>query len=198
MRNGIIKAALLFTLLASIISCVKDDDTQLPPYKPLVFLEDFEEAQDGTILNIDGFTNFAETGTILWKEEMFDRNGYAEFKADATDVNPCTTWLITPAINLGNTKRTLSFQSAQHHLDQEGSSLEVFIATNYNGSNVANATWVPLKATLPTIYNDWYKFIYSGEVDLSAYSGTVHIAFKVKVNNGSSGTAYFLDNIKVY
>lgn len=198
MRKGIIKAALLFTLLVSIISCVKDDDTQLPPYKPLVFLEDFGEAQDGTILNIDGFTNFAETGTILWKEEMYDRNGYAEFKADATDVNPCITWLITPTINLGNAKRTLSFQSAQHHLAQEGSSLEVFIATNYDGSNAANAIWMPLKATLPTIYNDWYKFIYSGEVDLSAYSGTVHIAFKAKVNNGSSGTAYFLDNIKVY
>lgn len=197
MRKGIINISLLATLLG-LTSCVKDDDTQLPPYKPLLFLEDFEEAKDGTLLDIDGFTNFAETGTLFWKEEMFDRNGYAEFKADATDTNACTTWLITPPINLGNTKRTLSFQSAQHHLAQEGSSFEVLISTNYNKTDVTSATWTPLIATLPTIYNDWYKFIYSGEINLSTYSGKVYIAFKAKENNGSSGTGYFIDNIKVY
>lgn len=197
MKNSI-KIALLAAIAMTVTSCVKDDDTALAPFTPLVYLEDFEEAKDGTQLDIAGFTNFAETGTLLWKEEMFDRNGYAEFKADATDVNPCTTWLITPAINLSNTNRTLNFQSAQHHLAQEGSSLEVFIATNYDGSNVANATWVPLKATLPTIYNDWYKFIGSGAIDLSEYSGSIHIAFKATIDNGSYGTGYFIDNIKVY
>lgn len=197
MRKGIINISLLAVLLG-LASCVKDDDTQLPPYKPLLFLEDFEEAKDGTILDITGFTNFAETGTLLWKEEMFDRNGYAEFKADAKETTAFVTWLVTPAINLGNTKRTLSFQSAQHHLAQEGNSFEVFISTNYNGTDVTSATWIPLKANFPSIYTDWYKFINSGEIDLSSYSGNVHIAFKAKVNNGSSGTGYFLDNIKVY
>jgi hypothetical protein len=186
------------SIFASATSCVKDDDTQLPPFTSLVYLEDFEDVQDGTELNIPGFTNFAETGTILWTEEVFDGNGYTEFVANGINTEPAVTWLITPAIDLGIATRMLSFQSAQHHLAQEGNMLEVYIATDYNGTDVTSATWMPLKATFPSIYTDWYKFIYSGEIDLSGYSGQVHIAFKATMADASSGAAYFVDNIKVY
>lgn len=197
MKNPI-KIALLTAVISAMTSCVKDDDTALAPFTPLAYLEDFEEVQDNTELNIPGFTNFAETGNLLWQEQVFDKNGYTEFVANSTTTNPVSTWLITPAITLGNAKRTLSFQSAQHHLAQQGNNMEVFIATNYNGTDVTTATWIPLKAITPTIYNDWYKFISSGAIDLSGYSATVHIGFKVTMNNGSSGAAYFIDNIKVY
>ncbi|RWW99760.1 choice-of-anchor J domain-containing protein [Flavobacterium cerinum] len=197
MKNSI-KITLLAAIVMTLTSCVKDDDTALAPFTPLVYLEDFEEAQDGTQLDIPGFTNFSETGSLYWKEEVFDKNGYTEFVANAATTDAVTTWLITPAITLGNEKRTLSFQSAQHHLAQQGAKLEVFISTNYNSTDVATATWIPLKAITPTLYNDWYKFIYSGAIDLSGHSGTVHLALKATIENGSSGTGYFIDNIKVY
>ena len=197
MKNSI-KITLLAAITMTAASCVKDDDTALAPFTPLVYLEDFEEAQDGTQLDITGFTNFAETGSLYWKEEVFDKNGYTEFVANAVITDAITAWLVTPAITLPDAKRTLSFQSAQHHLAQQGAKLEVFIATNYNGSDVTTATWLPLKAILPTVYNDWYKFIYSGAIDLSGYSGSVHIAFKTTIDNSTSGTGYFIDNIKVY
>lgn len=197
MKNSI-KIALLAAIAMTVTSCVKDDDTALAPFTPLVYLEDFEEAQDGTQLDIQGFTNFSETGNLYWKEEVFDKNGYTEFVANPATTDAVTSWLITPPIALGDTKRTLSFQSAQHHLAQQGNKLEVFISSNYDGTDVTSTTWIPLKATLPTVYNDWYKFIGSGAIDLSEYSGSVHIAFKVTIDNGSSGTGYFIDNIKVY
>lgn len=197
MKNSI-KITLLAAIAMTVTSCVKDDDTALAPFTPLVYLEDFEEAKDGTQLDIAGFTNFAETGNLYWKEEVFDKNGYTEFVANSATTDAVTAWLITPPITLGDKKRTLSFQSAQHHLAQQGNKLEVFISDNYNGTDVASATWIPLKAILPTVYNDWYKFIYSGAIDLSAYSDSVHIAFKVTIDNGASGTGYFIDNIKVY
>lgn len=197
MKNSI-KITLFAAITMTVTSCVKDDDTALAPFAPLVYLEDFEEAKDGTQLDIAGFTNFAETGSLYWKEEVFDKNGYTEFVANAATTNAVTSWLITPPITLSDKKRTLSFQSAQHHLAQQGNKLEVFISSNYNGTDVASATWLPLKAILPTVYNDWYKFIGSGAIDLSVYSGNVHIAFKVTIDNGSSGTGYFIDNIKVY
>lgn len=197
MKNSI-KIILLAFIAITATSCVKDDDTALAPFTPLVYLEDFEEAKDGTQLDIPGFTDFAETGSLYWKEEVFDKNGYTEFLANAATTNPIIVWLITPPIALGDKKRTLSFQAAQHHLAQQGANLEVFISSNYNDTSVTSATWVPLKAILPTIYNDWYKFIGSGTIDLSGYSGSVHIAFKATIDNGSSGTGYFIDNIKVY
>ena len=128
MRKPVYPALTLLSLL--MISCVREDDTKLPPYTPLVYLEDFETAEDNTPLDIPGFINQSETGSILWTEQVYDRNGYAEL-LNETDTE-VVSWLITPPIDLGNQKRTLHFQSAQHHLPQEGSKLEVFIATNFS------------------------------------------------------------------
>jgi len=171
-----------------------DDDTSLPPYTPLVYLEDFQDAEDGTILDTEGFTNSAEIGATLWSEQLFDRNGYAEFISDADGTS--AAWLITPAIDLGSTKRTLHFQSAQHHLPQEGRKLEVFIAADYNGQDINSANWVQLQAITPSIYTEWYKFISSGEISLEGYSGTVHVAFKA--THATAGGSYAIDNIKIY
>ncbi|PZR24506.1 MAG: hypothetical protein DI539_00595 [Flavobacterium psychrophilum] len=182
---------LLFTTLI-ITSC--DDETSLPPYTALVYLQDFETAEDNTVLNIDGFTNVVETGTTLWTEQVFDRNGYTEF-LNETD-GSSAAWLITPAIDLGGTKRTFHFQSAQHHLPQTGSTLEVFISTDYDGSDISAATWIPLQAKTTNFYTDWYKFISSGEISLEDYSGIVHIAFKA--THTTEGSGYQLDNVKVY
>jgi|GEM_PF-2494329 len=183
---------IVLIIIAIPISC--DDDTPLPPFAALVYLQDFESAEDNTILNIDGFTNRAETGTTLWTEQKFDGNGYAEFLNDSETAS--AAWLVTPSINLGNTARILHFQSAQHHLPKDGSTLEVFIATDYNGNDISTAHWVQLEAKTPTLYTDWYKFISSGEISLAGYSGTVHVAFKATHTTKESG--YYLDNVKVY
>jgi hypothetical protein len=186
------KKLILLLLAFTVWSC--DDDTSLPPYTPLVYLEDFEDAEDGTILNTEGFTNAAETGTTLWTKQLFANNGYAEMVSDADGTS--SAWLITPAIDLGSTKRTFHFQSAQHHLPQTGSSLEVFISTDYDNSDISSATWIPLQAITPTIYTEWYKFISSGEISLEGYSGIVHIAFKA--THTTTGSSYAVDNVKVY
>lgn len=186
------KKFILLFLVVTVWSC--DDDTSFPPYTPLIYLEDFEDAEDETILDTEGFTNAAETGTTVWHEQLFDRNGYAEFLSVTDGIS--AAWLVTPAIDLGSTKRTLHFQSAQHHLPQTGSSLEVFISTDYEESDIESATWIPLQAITPTIYTEWYKFISSGEISLGDYSGIVHIAFKA--TNATTGSSYAVDNIKVY
>lgn len=185
---------IIYLLFIGLITIGCDDTTSLPPYTPLIYLEDFEDVQDNTVLDIDGFTNTVETGTALWTEQLFDDNGYAEFlnETDGTSA----AWLITPAIDLGSTKRRFHFQSAQHHMPQEGSMLEVFISTDYDGTDISTANWIPLQAKTPTIYTGWYTFISSGEISLSGYSGMVHFAFKA--TQATAGSGYYLDNIKIY
>lgn len=183
---------LLVLLMLFMASC--DSDTSLPPYTPLVYLEDFEDTEDNTILNISGFTNYAEMGSSLWTEQLFDGNGYTEFLGDSGTAS--VGWLITPPIDLGITQRKLYFLSAQHHLPQEGSKLEVFIATDYNGTDINSANWIQLQAITPTIYTEWYRFISSGEISLADYSGIVHIAFRATYT--TSGSGYYIDNVKVY
>lgn len=171
----------------------------VPPF----FQQDFQEAIDGTNLNITGWYNIATEGTKLWKEEVYQGNGYAEFSAFSSGSATNTCWLISPAINLSSyTTKQLEFEVAQHHLDVDSpnNSLEVLISTDFDGINVSTATWTPLQANLPVKATSWYVFLKSS-INISNISGTnVHVAFKFK-GSGTDTTldgAFQVDNFKVF
>ncbi|HMQ43462.1 MAG TPA: choice-of-anchor J domain-containing protein, partial [Mariniflexile sp.] len=109
-------------------------------------------------------------------------------------------WLISPGINMNaQTNEYLNFKSAQHHLDSPNNKLEVFVSTNFNGSNVLAATWVPITASLASQSNAWYEFVDSGLINLSSYTGTLYVAFKV-TGSGTDTTldgAYQIDDFKI-
>lgn len=203
MKNNI--KSILFTALTAglFAGCVNDDDFAIPPFNEVAYSENFEEATDGTVLDILGWTNFNQSGSKKWTEERFplsNGNGYAEFSAfntgDATNI----AWLVSPSINLEGSQKQVSFDAAQHHLDSSNNTLEVLVSTDFNGTDVAAATWTPLDATVPTQENDWYDFINSGVIDLSDYSGNVYIAFRV-TGSGTDTTldgAYQIDNLKLF
>ncbi len=152
--------------------------------------EDFQTATNSTDLDITGWTNFSEVGTWKWREKTFSGNGYAEFSAFGSGSSN-TAWLISPEINLDVAEnKGVAFDVAQHHLDVDSpnNSLQVLISTDYDGTNVLAATWTPLQANIPTKDVDWYLFLKSN-INLSAYSGKAHIAFKFK----GSGTDLTLD-----
>ena len=94
----------------------------------------------------------------------------------------------------------LQFQASQSFVSSSANSLEVLIATNYTGNNLATANWEPVNANLPTTSSPYFEFIKSGEIDLSAYKGNINIAFKVKgsgTNNALDGS-YQVDAIRIY
>jgi hypothetical protein len=167
------------------------------------YTENFQAAIDNTNLNLPGWTNFAESGTKLWREEVFSGNGYAEFSSFGTGNALNVGWLVSPAINLdATTNEFMTFRTAQHHLDVDSpdNSLTVYVSTNFDGTNVLAATWTPVTVTLPTKDTAWYEFVSSGVVDLSSYSGNVHIAFKFK-GSGTNLTldgAFQVDDLKVF
>lgn len=190
----------------SLAGCVQEDDFDLPPTIYPFFRAEFDDATNNTNANYEGWTNFAEEGSWLWREKTFTENGvtngYLEFSAFNSGAASNKVWLITPSINLDeNPNEVLSFNVAQHHLDVDApeNSLQVLISTDYDGTNVLAATWEPLDATLPTMATSWYEFINS-EINLSSYTGNVHIAFKF-IGSGTNTMydgAFQLDNVYVY
>lgn len=166
----------------------------------VVFEEDFELAATNSNFDFVGWTNFSEVGTSKWREKNNDGNGYAEFSA-FNSFNPSNiAWLVTPGIALdGHSHVLLNFKTAQHHLASPNNTLEVMVSTDYDGSNVLGATWIAIEAALPTQNTTWYEFVDSGLIDLSAYSGTLHVAFKVT----GAGTianltgTYQLDDLRI-
>jgi len=201
MKNNL-KTLLFAALLAlSATGCSGDDEQKLPYYAPLIVSEDFEVGADESLLVTEGWTNYAVTGTAKWKIQRYSDNGYAEFNPYQSGNAVNVGLLISPAVTLeaGNSNKLL-FQSAQSYVTSAANKLEVLISTDFDGTNVAAATWTPLQATLPAIGSVNFAFVKSGLIDLSAYSGTVHIGFKVTGSGTDAALdgAYQIDNVIIY
>ena len=162
------------------------------------FSQNFESEPDGPDVNIAGWLNVAEAGSVKWHTEAYGGNTYTEFSpyqsGDASNIG----WLITPPIDMdSHTNEVLTFETAQHHYDD--ARLEVFISNNFDGTEagIANATWVDAGATIAGDSDNWYSFISSGNIDLSSYTGQIYVAFKFTGNDSNASGGFFVDNFMV-
>ncbi|MCX7551100.1 DUF5689 domain-containing protein [Xanthomarina sp. F2636L] len=210
--NGSIKAVLNKTYDGSslIVAINKTEDvdfngTRCTPLDISDFTvlvdEDFETAVNNTDFDFPGWTNFVEDGSRVWREKEYSGNGYIEFSTYGSGDDVNIAWAVTPGIDMSTIggNAFFNFQAAQHHLDSPDNTLEIFVSTDFDGSDVLGATWEPVSAVLPTQSNSWYEMVDSGLIDISAYSGTVYVAFKV-TGSGTDETldgAYQIDNYKV-
>ena len=201
MKTQILKNTLFVAILALLTTgCVSDDDTSLPNYTPVLFGESFEtNAVDNTELVISGWNNYAEVGTAKWRFQYYSSNNYAEFTSYQSGQAVNIGWLISPAINLdGHANARLLFQVSQSYVTSAANSLEVLISTDYDGTNVTAATWTPLPASIPGTSAEYFLF-QTSDIDLSAYSGNIHLAFKVKGSgtNTALDGGYQIDNVRI-
>lgn len=147
-----------------------------------IFEERFDSAIDGTNLDLPGWLNVSEAGSRVWREEVYQGNGYAEFNPFGSGNVSNIAWLITPGLDLdAYSDEALSFQTAHAYPDAGHDPLAVYISTDFDGvpANIGAATWTLLDfSTSYEIDSDsWNSFKNSGNIDISTYSGTGYIAF---------------------
>lgn len=162
--------------------------------------QNFDSGTDNSNLNFPNWTNFAEQGNELWTEQVFSGNGYAEFSGFLTNDAVNVGWLISPSVDMSaHSQVFVNFQLAQHHLESDENTLEVFVSTDFDGTNVTTATWNPIPVAIPNQSSSWYAFQDAGLVDLSSYSGTLYVGFKY-VGSGTNEAldgAYMIDDFKI-
>ena len=167
------------------------------------FAEDFQTVKNNVNFTLPGWSNIVEKASKLWKSMVYGGNGYAEFNTTSTTAAENIAWLVSPKINMtGYKNAVLSFRSAQHDLKMDSplNALEVYVSTNFDGSNITKANWKKLEAKFPSLSTPTRAFISSGAIDLSAYSGNIHIAFKY-IGSGKDKTlngAFMVDDIKIF
>ena len=167
------------------------------------FTENFETVENNTNINLAGWTNIVQAGSLYWQGSVYSGNGCAEYAISGTKVASNVGWLISPKVDLDIfTGEVLSFRSAQHHVDVDSplNALEIFISNNFDGINVAAANWIPLKAKLPTQATPWYQFVGSGGIELSSFVGKVNIGFRY-TGSGKTVTldgAFQIDDVQIY
>lgn len=193
-------------------SCTKDNDYDVQSFQSMLFADNFSVIPDtivpapdpGTSLIKKGYTLFNEAGIVSWYEEEHSHDAYAKFTGyggQASNIG----WMITPSINMDqHDGEKLLFQVAQAYIYTTSAAatntLDVMISSDFDGdpTHVLNATWKPLNYNKP-IYDYDHRFVYvNSNIDLSSYTGNIHIAFKVIGGSGAglSGT-YQIDNIRV-
>ncbi len=201
------KKIALYSLIAvgvlSFTGCTQDSDVENKQTKKTLFVENFDDNTDNTTLNTAGWTNYAQLGTKVWTEQIFDGNGYAEFTSFGSGQALNVAWLISPPMNMdAQDGEKLSFQSAHNFLTNTENTLELFVSTDYDG-NIANftaATWENIPVRTPTPNDARFLFINSGDVDLSGYQGTLYFAFKTRGSGSNTAldATFQVDNIRLF
>jgi hypothetical protein len=187
--------------LVSITACSPEEDIKNPEFSSFDLFEDFtSNSTDGDPINLNGWKNIAEVGTVKWNQGIYFSDKYAEFSGYLSGQAVNIGWLISPktAIN-SNTK--IAFDVAQAYVSTYSNSLELLVSEDFDGTNVTTATWNKVEFIQPSLdYDLRFDFFSSGLVDLSSYAGKqVYIAFKVKgsgTNTSLDGT-YEIDNVRI-
>lgn len=214
MKNIIKITLVAFSL--TVFGC-DEPETVIPPIKQVVYAETFNLSandfqEEDSYLDYNGWTSIAQTGTVEWTEQDDDNNGYLQFRTFATasgePVN--IAWAITPAINLDkSSNEVLTFKSSREFVNVSANKMEAYISTDFDGTNFATATWTKLPAVMSMNTNnsiaDGVMTTDSGQIDLSMYSGDIHIGFKAygssktqsPTSNNQNGSLRF-DEVKIY
>lgn len=141
------------------------------------------------------WTQAQVAGNKSWYVTSFSNNYYAAmtgYKGTA----PFDQWLISPAVDMSKvTDKTLSFDS---QVNGYGSTTTVFEVYVMSTADPSSATLTKLNPALPTAPASGYsEFKSSGKLDLSSFSGTVHIGFRYKATKDENYATWCVDNIKL-
>lgn len=171
----------------------------LEPRKEKNFLlsQDFTQATVSSPITVAGWKTISEAGTRGWNAKQYSGDTYAEMNPYQSGEPSNIGWLVSPKVTLeAGLKTYLSFESQFAYWS--GSTLQVYILTSYDGSSPWNATKTELTNAKVVAQSDGQnKWVKSGRVDLSAYSGDVYIAFKYS-GGGSNTTAFRIDDVGVF
>ncbi|WOD44739.1 DUF5689 domain-containing protein [Hwangdonia lutea] len=170
-----------------------------------LFMEDFESQKNNKPIEIDGWTNYIEEGTVAWEGYSSTSSNAslgrsARFQPASSGDPSSIGWLITPAIDLdAHEGVTLRFKTSNSLADS--SFMEVLYSLDWDGNeaNITSATWGVLSAAYVVKDTDsfvpWFN---SGTVDLSCATGIMHIAFKyLGSGQDTFDGVYELDDISV-
>ncbi len=138
-------------------------------------------------------------GSRNWMKKVYNENHYMQMSGyKATDIN-LETYLISPEINFDLYEGVkLSFKTKNGFY--RGTTLTVWVSTDFDGANVSTATWIQLQAAVDerdnhSSFGD--SFVATEDVALDNFSGKGYIAFKYKGNKSSLTTTYQVDDVVV-
>lgn len=149
-----------------------------------------------SIKQLKGWRTVTASGNKAWTLQTLNGNTFAVctgYKGTPGAIG-FDAWLITPALDTDNMRhKNLSFTSGVGYTGD--GILEVYVMDN---ADPATANLTRLSPDIPLPTGSWTEFIPSGSIDLSTFSGIVHIGFRYVAGTEAPGyTTYRVDDIRI-
>ena len=167
--------------------------------RPLPFSEPFEECEEGgsgelpegweEIVALQNQQNTAHWGCVSYPDVGVGINAFSD---EGGEGDSSQVWLVSPRVGLVDASNPVLSFRADRRFDTDIQEYDVFISTDYTGSNFEDATWEVFQPAVDSIAaNDpgGDGFTNTGELDLSAYSEEVISVAFIYYASGSKFTA---------
>lgn len=147
------------------------------------------------ISQLKGWSLVTVSGNKPWFIQSYNSNTFAA--CTGYNGTPGKTgfdsWLITPGLDMDRmTAKTLSFTTCVGYTGS--GTLEVYAMSSPDPSA---AKLTRLSARIPSPTGSWSDFIPSGDIDLSAFTGTLYIGFRYTGEAASGYTTYRIDDLAI-
>ena len=142
--------------------------------------QDFQTGSDGAPLNLNGWKNLNESGSIDWEGDSYQSNIYGRASCYQSGEQEVISWLVSPSVSISGVGEMLSFETKDAF--DNGAVLEVLVSTDYDGGNTPwNASWEKICPEISGGNSNGFAPNWTvGEANLSQYSGDIYIAFRYK------------------
>lgn len=160
--------------------------------------EDFESFSDYDDIEVTGWQNLIAKGGRYWIAQEFDENIYMQASGYQSGVDEMETWVITQPVTISSQK-VLTFRSAMAYWEHDPGNdpFELLFSTDYDGTNLATASWTHLTTNLADESQSNYAWVASGDINLPVQAGMSGvIAFKYSGSNSES-TSFIIDDVVV-
>lgn len=150
------------------------------------------------VSTLAGWKTYPQAGTKTWYGNEVSSRKWVQATAYNSGEASVITWMIAPIIDLTMaTEPYLQFESADGY--DNGATMKLYVSTDYDGSATPwNFTWTEKSFSLPVLTASGYsQFASSGEIDLSAYNGS--LLWIAWIYDGGTGrtTTWEVDNVLV-
>lgn len=152
--------------------------------------------------SIECWNNQPQVGTRYWRGTSVSGDLAAQATAFASSNATDITWLISPPVNY-TPGMSLSFRSQRGFGVSGHDPFGLFVATNYDLTNLATANWTPLTSAYATPTTADQVWVPSGNVNIgdglpAGYSGSFVIGFKYTGSGVNSQTTNFrIDDVLI-
>ncbi|MEO8066116.1 MAG: DUF5689 domain-containing protein [Flavobacteriales bacterium] len=156
-------------------------------------------------VNIDlacWFNGSTSTDLRVWRGSAFGSELYAQGSAYTSTATSTVSWLVSPNVQASGTN-TLQFKTQRAFGDAGHDPFALFICTNFDGTNLATATWTPVASTYAVDGTADFVWVDSGVIQLNGYlpngyTGGLVVAFRYTGSGpNNQDTNFRVDDVQI-